>query len=102
MRRAVIMLLLLFVTAWIAPPQIEDVAGQCRALQNRAMREQTLQTPAGKEDPAHATEVSRRVVEYARDRHYTWPPGLACFISYWELLQDSDLSTFQEGPSAAG
>ena len=102
MRRTIITLLLLAVVAWFFPPQAEDVVGQCRALESRALREQTLQTATGKEDPAHAAAVSRRVLEFARAQYDSLPPGLACAIAYWQLLTDSDLSIFQAEPTTAG
>ncbi|MCC6719723.1 MAG: hypothetical protein IT555_17715 [Acetobacteraceae bacterium] len=99
MRRTIVMLLLLAGALWLLPPQLEDVSGQCRALESRALREQALQTPAGKEDPALAATVSQRAVAYAREYHYDMPPGLACAIEYWALLRDSDVRQFQ--PDAA-
>ena len=40
MRRTIVTLLLLAVAVWFAPPQMEDAAGQCRALENLVLRTQ--------------------------------------------------------------
>lgn len=97
MRRIIVMLLLLAVAVWFAPPQLEDVSGQCQALERRTLRTQLLQTPVGKEDATHAAAVVQRVMQYARSRHGDLPPGLGCGFVYWELVGDSDLGVFQTG-----
>ena len=61
-------LLLLAVAVWFAPPQMEDAAGQCRALETLVLRTQ----------PAEGEAVARRVLQYAKDRHTGWPTGVGC------------------------
>lgn len=96
MRRTIVMLLLLVVVVWSAPPHMEDVSRQCRALETLVLREQALQTPETVADAAARAEaVAGRVAQYARERHATFPRGLACFLVYWEILFDPDLSMFQ-------
>jgi hypothetical protein len=100
MRRTIVMLLLLVVVAWSAPPQLEDVSGQCRALESQVLREQARRFPDSSEDASvRAGLVAQRVMQYARDAHGSLPPGLSCFLVYAEILYDSDLSAFQ--PPAA-
>lgn len=85
MRRTIVTLLLLAVAVWFAPPQMEDAAGQCRALESLVLRTQ----------PAEGEAVARRVMEYAKARHAGWPSGVGCAMVYWELVFDRDLSLFQ-------
>lgn len=96
MRRTIVTLLLLAVAVWFAPPQLEDVPGQCRALEQRILRIQALQTDAGKEDPVLAAAVAKRVLEYAGNHHRTLPSGLGCAMVYWDFVFDADLSLFQK------
>ena len=96
MRRTIVTLLLLAVAAWFAPPQMEDTAGQCRALESRVLREQRLQVPDGKEEAAQA--VLQRVLQYARERHSDWPGGVGCALVYWELMMNADLALFRQQP----
>ena len=97
MRRTIITLLLLAVVAWSAPPQLEDVSGQCRALESQVLREQARRYPDSSEDAAvRAGLVAQRVMQYARDAHDSLPPGLGCFLVYAEILYDADLSMFQK------
>ena len=91
MRRIIAMLLLLAVALWFAPPQLEDVSGQCRALESMVLRAQVG-------PPAQGEAVARRVMQYARERHAGLPPGLGCAMVYWELVFDADLSLFQADP----
>ena len=88
MRRTIVTLLLLAVAVWFAPPQLEDVSGQCRALESRVLRVQ-----GG--EPAQGEAVARRVTQYSKARHGGWPIGLGCAMVYWELVFDRDLSLFQ-------
>jgi hypothetical protein len=100
MRRTIVMLLLLVVVVWSAPTHMEDVSRQCRALERQVLREQARQTPEGAVDAAsRAQAVAAAVAQYARDQHSTFPGGLACFLVYWEIMFDPDLSMFQ--PQAA-
>lgn len=97
MRRTIITLLLLVAVAWSAPPQIEDVSGQCRALESQVLRQQARQFPDSSADaPVRAGIVTQRVGQYARDAYDSLPPGLGCFLVYGEFLFDADLSMFQE------
>ena len=85
MRRTIVTLLLLAVAVWFAPPQMEDVPGQCRALENLVLRTQ----------PAEGEAVALRVMQYAKERHAGLPTGVGCAMVYWELVFDRDLSLFQ-------
>ncbi len=89
MRRTIMFLLLLGIVVWFAPPQLEDVAGQCRSLESLVLRQ-----AAGGTDAAAPEAVARRVMQYARARHAGLPPGLGCTMVYWELVFDGDLSLF--------
>ncbi len=94
MRRTIAFLLFLALVAWFMPPQLEDVSGQCSALETMVMREQAWRTPEGK-DAAAPAAVALRVMQYARARHGGKPAGLGCAMVYWELVFDGDLSLFQ-------
>lgn len=99
MRLTLIMLLLLAIVAWFVPQQAEDVDGQCRALDSLVLREQVVQTPADRQDAAQAAAVVRRVAQYAREQHAGLPPGLACFLVYWEMWPTAELGPFQADPA---
>lgn len=97
MRRTIVLLLLLVAVLWSAPPQLEDVSGQCRELEAQVLREQVRLFPDSSDTAAsHAATVVQRVAQYARDSYAPNPPGLGCFLVYWEIMFDSDLSVFQE------